>query len=417
MTSRRALLRRAGGVLAAGSLASLSMPLSSGPFRFDASVGTETRAACRRVASRFDRVAPETPHRQVRVATVEPEALSGLPAATPGPLGPVLDAARHLDSLEHPADLRTSGVYRPQERTIVLARGRIDEPLIAHELTHVLQRDRVGRARAPASTRDGSAVASAITEGTAYYVQALYQRACRDGRFDGCATSGETVLDLEATPALLALGGIERVAGLELVRRVRDRRGWSGVWELHRSPPASLADVLFPERYFSGAPAPEPVAVPEHETREWLRIDEATLGVGPLYAKLVALGAADLWAPAPDDSEPLLDAAGLEGLLRSPLLSAWRGDRIAGWGRVADPDRIAYAWRTRWASAQSATDVADAVATAYEERGDVDGAGWQIDGDYHAIARDGATVTFTAAPNRDEHAALFDGDRGASGES
>lgn len=408
VTSRRDVLRRTGALFACSGLLATSLPGSDATFRFDASVPAAVRQLCRRVAGQMGSLVDRLPDRRVTVTITPDSEIVEFEYRESTPMNRVFDAIRHLQSVDRPQPRRASGQYDPRTHTLELPADGVDGPLIAHELTHAIQFDRLGQVPT-AESHDGSNVRNSVVEGTADLVQERYREACLTGEFDRCALPDDDLGEPQLNPWLLAYGGVERLAGAAFVRDLLAQRGWPAVWRAHRTLPSTMAAVLFPARYFEDDQSLSEVSVPRAETGTWLRIGDARLGVAELLVKLVALNVVD---PPLDGVETVSGALDelASGSLRSPLLRRWRGDRVVGYGHINDPDTVAYQWKTRWATEAAAAAVADSVAVAYDERGVADGGGWQIGGGYHDVTHDGATTTFTMAPSSAVHTNLFDSD-------
>jgi hypothetical protein len=273
------------------------------------------------------------------------------------------------------------------------------EPVVAHELTHAIQRDRVASIPAADRSVDATCARQAVVEGTASYVAGVYRASCRDGEYDTCSVTPISRAPVRRTPSLVASGRQQYVNGRAFVAALAANGGWDAIWRVHDSPPATTFDTTFPDRFLDGGTTPTSVASPE-TGRDWIRIDQDRLGVSGVYAKLFALGAVSLSDPAAALPSSTTNATTYRVAYRSPLVESWVGDRFVAYGHVDDPSRVGHVWRIRLRSTTAARALAGAVERAYDRRGESVCDHWRVDGRYAGIDASGEVVALWMAPDR-----------------
>lgn len=107
--------------------------------------------------------------------------------------------------------------------------------------------------------------------------------------------------------------------GVAFACSVFDRGGWAAVDRIHRKPPTTTAEIMFPERYLKRQRAQEPAALGS-PGRPWKSYARGTFGAADLKVMF----------EAPADSDALK--------LSQPLgrAAAWNGGSFELWGRGVD---------------------------------------------------------------------------------
>ena len=288
----------------------------------------------------------------------------------------------------------SSAVYSPYDKRVLLLatergareegkeRGRAEEPLLAHELTHALQDqhfDLLALLTARPYSFDRTEAAFAVVEGDAVSVQRrveqpdAYTRLSpdeearrEDARFGAFRTEAGALF-----PPLLTETVVFRYRdGLRLVETVRRRGGARAVDELFRRPPASSEQVLHPEKYAAGETA-----------REALLDEGAFTQSGWTIAASTPLG-----------------EIGVRGLLLKSLgrreaesaAAGWGGDRAYLFERAGGGGPL-FAWRTVWDTTADAQEFFRSYNEHARARGKADEA--RSNGDAQRVWRDGDVVT------------------------
>jgi hypothetical protein len=265
------------------------------------------------------------------------------------------------------------GFYDPPTKTFYMIKREgaeygqmIDRILIAHELTHALDDQRVSLdslMSARDRSQDGEFVIGALVEGSAtevmtrYVTQAQFSGDMKADDLQKLMKSEEerSKVFFEAPryfQSLLAnytcgmffllqgnlgaiLGGTGSTvnAGNNFLKAVHD-------------PPRSSEQILHPDKYWDAVKRDEPVEVDEQSVREWLKpydiIHENTAG---------EILAAILTTPADQELDPL--AAGLPTYWTNSAATGWGGDRFY---QLKPPPTSSIAvssvWLTLWDTAQ-----------------------------------------------------------------
>ena len=244
--------------------------------------------------------------------------------------------------------------------------GLVEEALLAHELTHALQDQRLDLDRRIAVLKENSDALLALEsmlegEATVVMAEVLLERIPAESRaLLGRDVLGEMVSNL-ALASNAAVDGADGVpdffvrellfpytAGTAWIRKKRGT-GWSGIEEAYHHPPETTAEILHPDRrggrvLLPAADRPSKAAIPA--------------GGKPLYSD--SLGE---WALG-----QLLERAGA-GAEGSELAATWRDDRILFFDRPSGPSPgVGFSWRIRCASAGEATRLAAALGPLYAAR-------------------------------------------------
>lgn len=214
------------------------------------------------------------------------------------------------------------GVYEPPSKTI-LVRGAAPTPFVrevlVHELTHALQDQWFGIDR-PELDRPGSyeqALAfSSLVEGDAVriedeYVASLPASERKRAGLEEDAATGEHG---DIPTALGAILHFPYTAGPNFVRALATVRGQAGVDAAFRTPPATSADILEPQRFLGGTVPDTRVAVPAAGGPVLDRGAIGEFGLRLLLGHAATTGAV---------SDADTDAAA----------AAWHGDAYVAWSR------------------------------------------------------------------------------------
>jgi hypothetical protein len=197
---------------------------------------------------------------------------------------------------DHVGDSAT-GYYTPGSTTLVVAADP-DRPLdawdltvVTHELVHALTSQRIGMARARLARPDdpdAQLAALSLEEGDA---EIVWRRAAL--RADGwtedlAAPTAPAEAPAVEVPHLLARRlAFPYTAGLGFVCRLLDEGGWAAVDAAYRRPPATSAEILFPDR-----PASRELRAPDVSGpgKTWERVRRQTWGAADLMFLLEAPG-------------------------------------------------------------------------------------------------------------------------------
>ena len=240
----------------------------------------------------------------------------------------------------------------------------VEESLLAHELTHALQDQRLDldrRIRALRENTDALLALEALLEGEATVVmtEVLLERIPAESRaLVGKDVLGELVSNLALAGAVDGADGVPDffvkellfpyTAGTSWIRRKRGT-GWAGIEEAYRHPPEATADILHPDRKAQRArlsPSDRPARAEIPAGGRAIYSD--TLGEWVLGQMLDRSGA----------GEPAAD-----------LAAAWQDDRILFFERPGSPPKgIGFSWRIRCASPADASKLAAALLPLYAAR-------------------------------------------------
>ena len=251
-----------------------------------------------------------------------------------------------------------AGFYDPRAKRLILAtralraagfwvgllatltgRDLVGEFLVAHELTHALQDQRWGLPTTPEPLADADGdrtlARRAVLEGDATLAGFAY---LVRGQLDG-DTIASIADELHGVPDQLARRypevpelvraalAVQYDAGTFFTGRALADGGWAAVDRLHGDPPASIEQVLHPERYYDLRDHPVAIRLAgteELEAAGWRRAVEDTLG----ELDIRVLAGRSL-APA--------DAA--------DVAAGWGGDRLRA---LARGDQLVLVWMTAW---------------------------------------------------------------------
>ena len=163
-----------------------------------------------------------------------------------------------------------AGFYDPERHRILVARegeGRLDDfelEIVAHELVHALvdRKFELEEGRPGDNWGDSGLAGSALEEGDATAVEFRFigllegRQALRDLIY---ATAAAEVFVVPDLPHYLAAAVVFPYReGLGFVCGLYARGGWKAVDAAHKRPPATTAEILFPERYLRRVKAEQP---------------------------------------------------------------------------------------------------------------------------------------------------------------
>jgi hypothetical protein len=162
------------------------------------------------------------------------------------------------------------GVYEAPSRTIVL-RGTAPTPFVrevlVHELTHAVQDQWFGIDRpdldAP-GTYERALALSALVEGDAVRIEDEYLAGlpAAERKRAGLEEDAATGVRTDIPAPLSAILHFPYTAGPAFVRALASVRGQAGVDAAFRTPPATSAEILEPQRFLGGTPPDVRVPVP-----------------------------------------------------------------------------------------------------------------------------------------------------------
>jgi hypothetical protein len=295
---------------------------------------------------------------------------------------------------------QVAGYYDPRSRRLRVVSGAstsgrvLNEIVLAHELTHALEDQRLGLDQERLASNDDRAIAYlSLVEGSATDVMYEYGR-----RY----FSGEELLGGVLGSAFQGTGGLPPFItaqlvfpyqrGLAFVQRLYEAAGgrWTLVDAAHRShPPVSTEQILHPDAYLHFE---EPLRV---------RLDPGrVLGGGWQRTVGGVLG---------EFSTSEMLAAGGGGAARAA--AGWGGDRYELWQQAGErcgppcPARDALVIRWRWDTPADEREFADALRRWVREGLGAEAAGedrWTSRGGGVAVTQRGGAVTLALAPTPEQ---------------
>jgi len=235
---------------------------------------------------------------------------------------------------------QVAGFYDPVTGELVVAvaqDGRrlspLEELFLAHELEHALADATLGLPGEPdvPQSEDAALARSALIEGDATLTMQEYVSV-------GLSVLDQIRLAVESLGTLRQFEALDQVPwalrrslelpyveGLAFVTHLRDRGGWQAVDAAYARPPASTAQILFPERYDAGG---EPVSPPDAGSlaAPWSQRARTSFGAADLLFLLEAPG---------DDRTAALDSP-------REHVAAWAGGALTLWTNdQSDRDAVA----------------------------------------------------------------------------
>jgi len=289
------------------------------------------------------------------------------------------------------------GFYRAGSNEVVIVSDRddpmIDRGTLVHELVHALQDQQFGLGEVP-PTQDRQLARNSVVEGEANLLEDRYETRC-ESEWECIETPPRSGTGSgEVNRGLLLVVLTPYVQGPGFVETIQRRGGWPAVNDLHREYPASMKQVLDPERYPDDEP--ENVTVPDRSNGEWERFDHdpVTDTVGPvsIHAMFFQNG---------------VGAASVERYSYAhPAAVGWTGDSVVPY---RNDDRFGYVWVTTWESEEEARQFVD----TYRDLLDSEGAQFRNGGvavvpepspfdDAFRVTRDGTRVRIVNAPTVEE---------------
>lgn len=228
------------------------------------------------------------------------------------------------------ADL-VGGFYDPHTEDIVIQKdGKLDGEyvVLAHELTHAAADQAFGLKNGSIRLVDDKSLAyDAVVEGDASLVEMRFGSLLAKPK--AVKKSVRKLIDSALNFSEERESGMPHAIidqfvfpyrwGMTFVCKVYKARGWEGVNRLYENPPASTAEVMFPERYLKGQKPenPEPLG---RLRKPWKLYGKGTIGP----ANLVSL------FEAPGDAEEY----GLTNALGRA--AAWNGGEYQVWSQRDD---------------------------------------------------------------------------------
>lgn len=277
---------------------------------------------------------------------------------------------------------------------------RIDPSILAHELAHVLGGPRI-QFDDYDGTVDRKLVLRSISEGNAHFVESQYAERC--GAEWSCVErppNASEVADFEGVNEGLFLWfAAPYTVGPEFVSHEYETEGIDGVNGVYATPPASMEQVIHPDRYPEEAPMA--VDVEDRSTDDWDR-QRATsrsatnaLGEAVLYAMFKANDV--IGGP-----EPEINKAQRTGLnYTHPATDGWDGDEFVAY---SNGSAGGYVLETAWDTERDARQFHEKYLELLESKGatEVREGVYRIpDGPYadaFRVVRDGKRVTVVNAP-------------------
>lgn len=278
-------------------------------------------------------------------AAVDSRLLAALGAVEPGTdLGQA-----QLDAL----DAGVGGFYDPETQQLVIGSEEMDglgALITAHELVHAQADAAMGlpdqEAIAAESGSDAAYAALNATEGDAslYSQQFVGQHLPLEDLLALQELSGQTTADLDALPHFISRQlEFPYVEGMTFTCDVFLDGGWEGVDSTYTDIPATTAQILFPDRYYSMEAA---VDVRDPAGPGWDELRADTFGAADLLFLLEA--------PGDDEAAALSDP--------KDRVAAWAGGEVTVWG---DGDRTALALVLADRGDEGATPLCDTVTDFY----------------------------------------------------
>jgi hypothetical protein len=269
------------------------------------------------------------------------------------------------------------GFYSPRNDTIVIvAEGENPdlpgEKTLGHELVHALQDQHYNLSSYRAETRMQYNAQNGLIEGDANLVQYKYEERC--------------ALDWDCLPAPAGGGGgggsfhlgvyilnyFPYSDGPGFVRYYQRQGGWERVNELYGDVPAVDSQIIYPERYGSGAPPA--VEVTDRNTNGWERVRPEARTDGSLRPDYASLGQSGLTAMFAytlyDDQnqsrvvspQAFLNLEGNQVNRTDPFnydlayTNGYANDRLHVY---TDGEETAYVWKLAWTSEAEAREFAE----------------------------------------------------------
>ncbi|HKL28431.1 MAG TPA: Hvo_1808 family surface protein [Natrialbaceae archaeon] len=300
-------------------------------------------------------------------------------------------------------DVVVDGYAGDGEVTLVVdnpERPRIDPGVLSHELAHILGGPRLQMGNYD-GTVDQALVLRSVVEGNANFVEGQYLDRC-EGEWS-CLERPENateVIDADRmNEGLFLWFAAPYTLGPGLMTHEYDEQGIEGVNEVYANAPASMEQVIHPDRYADETPTS--VDVEDRSADDWDRQRASarratnTLGETTLYTMFKANDV--IGGP-----EPEINKAQRTGLnYTHPATDGWAGDAFAAY---SNGSAGGYVLKTAWDSDRDAREFHDKYLELLDTKGatEVREGVYRIpDGPYadaFRVVRDGKTVTIVNAP-------------------
>lgn len=252
---------------------------------------------------------------------------------------------------------QVAGFYDPDTKEIVVAGGggllsSQTRVVLSHEIDHALVDHAIGLPGfielPPPDKQDAALAALGLVEGDATFLMEVYASALPSSERLGMlseALGDAKETDMADVPIFIQKEiAFPYTAGQRFACSLYSRGGWKAVDDAYGNLPGSTGEVIFPERYLSGTPAPEPR-------------DPGAPGPGWTRRQIRSLGAAELqWlfeAP-PGRRNGLADARARAAALAAGEIHLWVGHGAVALGVSLVPrtgDNSLCDSITRWSSA------------------------------------------------------------------
>lgn len=265
------------------------------------------------------------------------------------------------------------GFYTPVDggKIVIVSDGSnvtVNEPVLAHELTHALQSQHFGEVVAPRGTLEEQGAHEALVEGDASLVEHQYATACGEsstvGMWDCVSSDGGGSGEVENT-GLYLLPAFPYIAGEDYVSHLYGSGGWSEVNAVYEDRPSSTATIVHPE---SGATyATGDVELADNTSSEWKRVrppdrpDWGSVGEAGVAAMFGATlydddrsAVIDQSTWVSDGSEPR-EHGGVT--YENPAATGLKGDRLHAY-YSAQANETAFVWKLTWRSEEDAREFA-----------------------------------------------------------
>ena len=279
-------------------------------------------------------------------------------------------------------------------------RPRIDPGVLSHELAHILGGPRLQMGNYD-GTVDQALVLRSVVEGNANFVEAQYLDRC-EGEWS-CLDRPQNATEVtdadRMNEGLFLWFAAPYTLGPGLMTHEYDEQGIEGVNEVYTNAPASMEQVIHPDRYADETPTS--VDVEDRSADDWdrerasARRAQNTLGETTLYTMFKANDV--IGGP-----EPRINKAQRTGLnYTHPATDGWAGDAFAAY---SNGSAGGYVLKTAWDTDRDARQFHDKYLELLESKGatEVREGVYRIpDGPYadaFRIVRDGKTVTIVNAP-------------------
>jgi hypothetical protein len=279
-------------------------------------------------------------------------------------------------------------------------RPRIDPGVLSHELAHILGGPRLQMGNYD-GTVDQALVVRSVVEGNANFVEGQYLDRC-EGEWsclDRPQNATEVIDADRMNEGLFLWFAAPYTLGPGLMTHEYDEQGIEGVNEVYTNAPASMEQVIHPDRYADETPTS--VDVGDRSGDDWKRERASarratnTLGEATLYTMFKANDV--IGGPKPD-----VNKAQRTGLnYTHPATDGWAGDAFAAY---SNGSAGGYVLKTAWDTDRDAREFHDKYLELLESKGATvvrDGVYRIPDGPYAdavRVVRDGKTVTIVNAP-------------------